>query len=135
MSDAIPRIVEATAGTSLIAFDCSFCDVSPRKVFEMLANDPNCALRSLRMQGIRINKSVSSVVEIIEKNKQLENLVLDHPREPFNIDPIDVRTMMRAMRWNYHLQTFKFDVARHSRDILHEADFWMNLNRCGRGLL
>jgi hypothetical protein len=137
MAGAIPAMVEAAGTTALVAFDCSFCEVNnrfQRQVFHILATVPNCTLRSLRMQGTRI-KNVDGILECIHKNQSLENLVLDHPREPAPLAANDISTMMEAVQSNYFLQDIRFDVEKRNKDIMQGAQFWLDLNRCGRSLL
>jgi hypothetical protein len=142
MSTSIPKLIQV-ACTRLVELDCSFCDVNnkiQKQVFELLATQPNCTLRSLKIQGIRVNNA-DALAECIRHNTSLERLILDHPREPFPVDLSVFERLSKALQYNYYLQILRLDtmapqyLAPQDRQAIQQMQFWLQLNRCGRSLL
>lgn len=138
LSEAVPQLVEACATTGVAELNCSFCDVQNQcqhQVFEILATIQPCSLRSLRMQSVRV-KDPKPLIRCIELNTSLQRLILDHPREPFDLPSHAMDALLEAVRNNYYLHAFRFDPPWNiDAKVLEEMGQWMTLNRCGRSIL
>jgi hypothetical protein len=138
INEAIPQLVEACTRKGVIELDCSFCDVQNKcqhEVFNFLATAQPCSLRSLKMQAVRM-KNVAALVRCIENNTSLERLILDHPREPYEVSSPSLDEILKAVRENYYLKVLRVDPPWDvDRKVLEEMEHWMTLNRCGRSIL
>jgi hypothetical protein len=136
MALAIPELVQVSV-SRLVELDCSFCDVQnkfQKQVFELLALTPQCTIRSLRMQGTRINDT-EALVQCIRHNRSLEQVILDQPREPFPIEADGLREMLEALQHNYLLRVLRVDYKVPDQTIILDMQFWLQLNQCGRSIL
>lgn len=135
---AVPKIVEACAKHGIIEIECSFCDVQNKtqgEVFDCLATIEPCALRSLRMQSVRI-KDPRPLIHCVEQNKSLERLILNHPRDPYQISSQTMDTIKEVIPRNYHLHTIRIDTQwDQDQEVLEEIEYWLTLNRCGRSIV
>ncbi|KAL3945002.1 MAG: hypothetical protein SGBAC_000923 [Bacillariaceae sp.] len=137
MTIAIPEITEVAANT-LIAFNCSFCDISDdfqSRIFKILAETDKCSIRSLIMQGARM-KETEWLIQCLETNKSIQRLELHHPRD--SSKPIGTNSLTKiieTVKKNYYLQTLKIDVLHYEKKRLLEMEFWLNLNQCGRRII
>jgi hypothetical protein len=136
--ESIPQLVKACSLKGVIEMDCSFCDVQNKcqqEVFDFLATAQPCSLRSLKMQAVRM-KNADSLVHCIEHNTSLERLILDHPREPYELSSQCMGQIVDAVRDNYYLKVFRVDPPLDvDSKVLEEMEHWMTLNRCGRSIL
>jgi hypothetical protein len=124
MALAIPELVQVSV-SQLVELDCSFCDLqnkSQKQVFELLASTPQCTIRSLRMQGTRINDT-EVLVQCIQHNRSLEQVILDHPRESFPIEADGLGEMLEALQHNYRLQFLQVDYKIPDQTIILDMQF------------
>lgn len=138
LNEAIPDLIHACATSGIVELDCSFCDVQNKcqqQVFQMLATLEPCSLQSLKMQAVRI-KNVAPLIQCLETNTSLQRLILDHPREPYELSTHSMHQLLEAVRHNYYLQAFRVDPP-YGMDprVLEEMEYWMTLNKCGRSIL
>eukprot|EP00980_Cylindrotheca_fusiformis_P001455 scaffold345_cov134-Cylindrotheca_fusiformis.AAC.66 len=137
MTIAIPELVEV-ASAALVELDCSFCEIQnefQRKVFDIMAAADKCTIQSLTMQGVRI-KDADCLIKCLNSNHSLQRLILNHPRDSSKpIDSSSLRAIIQAVEHNYFLKVFEIDVPHYDRKLLKEMDFWLRLNRCGRGVI
>lgn len=138
LRESIPDIVKACCRAGIVELDCSFCDVASKfhsQVFELLATEKQCSIRSLKMQSVRI-RNVAPLIRCIEQNTSLERLVLNDPRAPCPLIPDTMDKLLVALRNNYYLQVLQVDtVWNQDLKVLKEMEHWMTLNRCGRSIL
>lgn len=136
--EAIPKLMEACNNVGVMEMDCSFCDVQNKcqqEVFHYLATAEPCSIRSLKMQAVRM-KNLAPLIQCLEQNTSLERLILNHPREPYEIASQGMSQILRAVRDNYYLKVFRVDPPWDvSPKVLEEIEYWMALNRCGRSIL
>ena len=139
IANAIPEVVRSAA-SGLTEMDCSFCGLSVGsqiKVFDILAEIPNCTIKSFRMQGIMVTDG-EALANCIRKNTSLHHLIVDHPHEVCSISLEGVDQIRTAIKSNYYIETLTFDVIPNGEclvKILKEIEFWLELNRCGRRAL
>jgi hypothetical protein len=139
ISNAIPEVVRSAA-SGLTEMDCSFCGLnvgSQREVFDILAEIPNCTIKSFLMQGIMLTDG-EALANCIRKNTSLRHLVVDHPHEVCSISLDGMDQIRTAIKSNYYIETLTFDVIPNGEclvKILEEIEFWLELNRCGRRAL
>jgi hypothetical protein len=138
LDESIPEIVDACISAGLSEVECSHCDISneiQESIFELMATRQPCPLRSLKMQGARISSS-SGLVRCIEQNKSLERLILNHPRDPFEVSAQNLELFLAAIRNNYYLCSFQIDLPwNYDKKVQKELEHWLTLNRCGRSIL
>jgi len=138
LGEAIPEIVEACASMGIIELDCSFCDIHSKpqaKLFDLLARQTPCSIQSLKMQAVRL-KEIGPLIRCIQDNTSLRRIIIDHPREPYEVSSEATKRFLEVIRNNYHLEEFRFDPPHnHDEKILEEMKYWMTLNRCGRSIL
>mmetsp|Transcript_18505 Transcript_18505/g.45856 ORF Transcript_18505/g.45856 Transcript_18505/m.45856 type:complete len:462 (-) Transcript_18505:196-1581(-) len=137
MTMAIPELVEVAA-TTLVAFNCSFCDINDdfqSRIFRILANAEKCTIRSLIMQGARI-KETEWLIQCLEKNKSIQRLEIHHPRDPSKpIGSNSLTKIIETVKNNYYLQALKIDVLHYEQKRRLEMNFWLQLNKCGRRVI
>ena len=140
ISTAIPEVV-SSAASGLTEMDCSYCGLnagSQREVFDILAEIPNCTIKSFRMQGIMLSDDGEALANCVRRNTSLRHLVVDHPNEVCSISLEGVDQIRTAIKSNYYLETLTFDVIPNGEyvvKIVEEIEFWFELNRCGRRAL
>ena len=138
MDESIPEIVDACISAGLYEVECSHCDISneiQEAIFDLMATRKPCSLRSLKMQGARISSS-AALVRCIEQNESLERLLLNHPRDPFEVSAQNLELFLAAIRNNYYLSSFQIDLPwSYDKKVLKELEHWLTLNRCGRSIL
>ena len=138
LRESIPELVKACSQKGIIELDCSVCGVEGdylNEIFEFLATDKQCSIRSLTMQSVRIKNPVP-LIQCIEKNTSLERLIIDFPRVPCPLTPDTFEKISVAIRNNYHLQVLQIDSAwNQDQKVLKEIAHWTELNRCGRSIL
>jgi len=138
LSNAIPDIVRSAASL-LNEVDCSFCGVnsgSQREVFDILAEFPDCAIKTFRMQGIMLS-DIEGLAHCVRKNSSLCHLIVDNPRSTYSISLEGADQIRKAIKSNYSIKTLSFNVipSQSLEEISKEIEFWLELNRCGRKAL
>lgn len=138
LRESVADIVKACSRRGIVELDCSFCDIPSKyhsQIFEFLATEENCSLRSLKMQSVSI-KNPAPLIRCIEQNTSLERLILNDPHVQRPLTPATMDMLLATIRNNYYLQVLQVDTAcNQDEKVLKEMEYWMTLNRCGRSIL
>jgi len=137
-------------------WDLSYCDWNENQTFVLLEEmapslmDPSCSLKELSLQGAKINNEnvCRSIRKILRVNRSLVKMTLDDPKYTMPMSILNMQTIVQGLKCNYNLQELHLDLHSLRRQkrmypgtfetasrVYNEMEFFLILNRAGRGLL
>lgn len=145
-----------SCSSQLQQWDLSYCDWSKNQTFvlfeEMAPSLMNlsCPLKALKLQGVKINNedACRSIRKILRVNRSLVEMTMDDPKYMMPMSLPNMQTIVQGLKCNYNLRELHFDMHSLRRQqtmypdtyetacrVYNEMEFFLILNRAGRGLL